>query len=183
MSDKTCVKNWDWFSQEKERSSMEARLFELDAKMGSLSEKASVFPEKVTSDYQYKLDISWLFHDNALDGVVLSYSELKAAIDQRIISDVSLIPTYEEVRTHKRAADYLRDLANSKKPPARGAGASRTAGFADATIRFSLLCSRRRVLAVRNNPCSRATSAAAAHNGAGIGKRPRWDFRQRSKRR
>jgi len=97
---------------------MEARLFELDAKMGSLAEKASSYPAKVTSDYQYKLDISWLFHDNALDGVVLSYSELKAAIDQRIISDVSLIPTYEEVRTHKRAADYLRDLANSKKPPA-----------------------------------------------------------------
>src|ERR1035437_5817531 len=71
---------------------------------------------------------------------------------------------------------------NSKKP-AGGAGARLTAGFADATMRFSLLGSRRRVLAVRNNPCSRATSAAAAHNGAGIGKRPRWDFRQRSKRR
>jgi Fic family protein len=97
---------------------MEARLFELDAKMAQLTEKASSFPDKVTSDYQNKLDVSWLFHDNALDGVVLSYSELKAAIDQRIISDVSLIPTYEEVRTHKKAADYLRDLAYSKKPPA-----------------------------------------------------------------
>jgi len=97
---------------------MEARLFELDAKMESLTEKASAFPDKVTSDYQNKLDVSWLFHDNALDGIVLSYSELKAAIDQRIISDVSLIPTYEEVRTHKKAADYLRDLAYSKKPPA-----------------------------------------------------------------
>ncbi|MBN2573844.1 MAG: Fic family protein [Deltaproteobacteria bacterium] len=97
---------------------MEARLFELDAKMGSLAEKASSFPDKVTSDYQSKLDISWLFHDNALDGVVLSYSELKAAIDQRIISDVSLIPTYEEVRTHKQAADYLRELAGAKRPPA-----------------------------------------------------------------
>ncbi len=97
---------------------MEARLFELDAKMGMLTEKASTFPEKVTSDYQNKLEVSWLFHDNALDGVVLSYSELKAAIDQRIISDVTLIPTYEEVRTHKQAADYLRDQANAKKPPA-----------------------------------------------------------------
>jgi hypothetical protein len=90
----------------------------LTQKWESLAEKASGFPDKVTSDYQNKLDISWLFHDNALDGVVLSYSELKAAIDQRIISDVSLIPTYEEVRTHKQAADHLRDLARSKKPPA-----------------------------------------------------------------
>jgi Fic family protein len=97
---------------------MEARLFELDAKMESLAEKTSGFPEKLASDYQNKLDVSWLFHDNALDGVVLSYSELKAAIDQRIISDVTLIPTYEEVRTHKQAADHLRELARAKKPPA-----------------------------------------------------------------
>jgi Fic family protein len=96
---------------------MEARLFELDGKMGSLAEKASSFPDKVTIDFQNKLDVSWLFHDNALDGVVLSYSELKAAIDHRIISDVSLIPTYEDVRTHKQAADLLRDLASAKKPP------------------------------------------------------------------
>lgn len=97
---------------------MEARLFELDTKMGILAEKVSAFPDRVANDYQAKLDISWLFHDNALDGVVLSYSELKAAIDQRIISDVSLIPTYEEVRTHKQAANYLRELAASKKSPA-----------------------------------------------------------------
>jgi Fic family protein len=96
---------------------MEARLFELDGKMEALAAKASTYPPRVTSDYQNKLDVSWLFHDNALDGVVLSYSELKAAIDQRIISDVSLIPTYEEVRVHKQAADHLRELAGSKKPP------------------------------------------------------------------
>src|ERR1035441_2501519 len=70
---------------------------------------------------------------------------------------------------------------NSKKPA--GAGASLMAGLADATMRFSLPCSRRKILAVRNTPCSRATAAAAAHNAAGIGKRPRCDFRQRSKRR
>ncbi len=96
---------------------MEARLYDLDAKMGLLAEKASAFPARITADYQSKLELSWLFHDNALDGVVLSYSELKAAIDQRIISDVSLIPTYEEVRCHKQAADYLRGLAGAKKPP------------------------------------------------------------------
>jgi Fic family protein len=42
---------------------------------------------------------------------VLSYSELKAAIDQRIISDVTLIPMYEEVRLHKQALDWVREVA------------------------------------------------------------------------
>src|ERR1035437_3738500 len=72
---------------------------------------------------------------------------------------------------------------NSKKSAGGGAGARLTAGFADATMRFSLPCSSRRVLAVRKTPCSRATSAAAAHNPFGIGKRPRCELRQRSKRR
>jgi Fic family protein len=96
---------------------MESRLFELDGKMGALAGKISSFPAKVRTDYQAKLDVSWLFHDNALEGIVLSYSELKAAIDQRIISDITLIPTYEEVKTHKQATDYIRELASAKKPP------------------------------------------------------------------
>jgi Fic family protein len=43
---------------------------------------------------------------------------LKAAIDQRIISDVSLIPMYEEVKNHKLAVDFIRETALSKKAPA-----------------------------------------------------------------
>ena len=48
--------------------------------------------------------------------------------------------------------------------------------------RLSLPYSRLRTLAVRNTPCSLATSAAAAHKGSGIGSRPAWEFRHRAKR-
>jgi len=96
---------------------MEARLFELDAKMEALRAKVESFPNRVRSDYETKLDVSWLFHDNALEGIVLSYSELKAAIDHRIISDVSLIPMYQEVKNHKMAVDFIREVARTKKPP------------------------------------------------------------------
>lgn len=96
---------------------MEAKFFELDAKNDDLRRKMASFPERVTRDYREKLDISWVFHDHALEGVVLSYSELKAAIDQRIISDVSLIPMYEEVKNHKLAVDFVRELAAGKKAP------------------------------------------------------------------
>jgi Fic family protein len=96
---------------------MEAKFFELDAKMDAARAKMGSFPDRVTKDYQGKLDVSWIFHDHALEGVVLSYSELKAAIDQRIISDVSLIPMYEEVKNHKLAVDFIREAVKSKKPP------------------------------------------------------------------
>src|SRR5256885_16529037 len=96
---------------------MEAKFFELDAKMDAIRSRMAGFPERVQRGYRDKLDVSWIYHDHALEGVVLSYSELKAAIDQRIISDVSLIPMYEEVKNHKVAVDFIREAAVSKKPP------------------------------------------------------------------
>src|SRR5438045_7002732 len=96
---------------------MEAKFFELDAKMDGIRTKMAGFPERVLRDYQGKLDVSWIYHDHALEGVVLSYSELKAAIDQRIISDVTLIPMYEEVRNQKTAVDFVREASVAKKPP------------------------------------------------------------------
>jgi len=95
---------------------MDAKFFELDAKMDGLRTKQANFPQNILKDYRDRLDVSWIFHDNALEGVVLSYSELKAAIDQRIISDVTLIPMYEEVRNHKQAVDFVRDANTAKKP-------------------------------------------------------------------
>jgi Fic family protein len=95
---------------------MDAKFFELDAKMETLRGKQSSFPPNILKTYQDRLDVSWIFHDNALEGVVLSYSELKAAIDSRIISDVTLIPMYEEVRNHKLAVDFVRDANTGKKP-------------------------------------------------------------------
>jgi Fic family protein len=95
---------------------MDAKFFELDAKMDGLRAKQINFPQNILKDYRDRLDVSWIFHDNALEGVVLSYSELKAAIDQRIISDVTLIPMYEEVRNHKLAVDFVREANTAKKP-------------------------------------------------------------------
>ena len=44
---------------------------------------------------------------------MLSYSEIKAAIDKQIISDVSLIPSYEEMgRTFKAAMEWSDEQAS-----------------------------------------------------------------------
>jgi Fic family protein len=100
-----------------QETGMDAKFFEMDMKMEALRSKTAGFPAKILKDYQDRLDVSWIFHDNALEGVVLSYSELKAAIDQRIISDVTLIPMYEEVRNQKTAVDFVREASVAKKPP------------------------------------------------------------------
>jgi Fic family protein len=96
---------------------MDAKLYELDTRMEGLRGRMAGFPEPIRRDYQDRLDVSWLFHESAMEGVVLSYSELKAAIDHRIISDVSLIPMYEDVKNHKLALDFIRDAITTKRPP------------------------------------------------------------------
>lgn len=96
---------------------MDAKFYELDSKMAALRSAMASFPARIVRDYQSKLDVSWIYHDHALEGVVLSYSELKAAIDHRIISDVTLIPMYEEVKNHKIAVDFIREAVTTKKPP------------------------------------------------------------------
>jgi Fic family protein len=92
---------------------METKFFSLDSKVEALRELRMRAPQQVLQEFDEKFDQSWIYHDNALEGVVLSYHELKAAIDKKIISDVSLIPMYEEIKNHKFAIEETRKLARA----------------------------------------------------------------------
>jgi Fic family protein len=92
----------------------EARYFELDGKVESLRARrhsgdlASAF-----SEFGEKLDVGWIYHDNALEGVVLTYSEIREALDRKMITDVSLVSIYEDIRNHKAAVDFIRETARA----------------------------------------------------------------------
>jgi Fic family protein len=75
-------------------------------------------PQALVSEFAKRLEISAIYHDSALEGVVLSYSEIKAAIDKKIISDVSLIPSYEEIKLYQTANEWCHEqaTAHKKKP-------------------------------------------------------------------
>ncbi len=67
------------------------------------------------ADYQYRLDISWVHHDGALEGLVYDPHELRAAISEQVVSDKSLIPVYDEIRNHKAAIDLVREMSAKKR--------------------------------------------------------------------
>src|SRR5579859_3874654 len=90
---------------------METKFFTLDQKVEFLREQRIRANANVVAQFDEKFDQSWIYHDNALEGVVLSYHELKAAIDKKIISDVTLIPMYEEIKNHKAAIELVRHTA------------------------------------------------------------------------
>jgi len=87
---------------------VDKRFLTIDNKIETLREMRLRANSTIVADFDEKLDVSWIYHDNALEGVVLSYHELKAAIDKKIISDVSLIPMYEEIKNHKAAIEMVR---------------------------------------------------------------------------
>jgi len=53
--------------------------------------------------YKENLDMSWIYHDTAIEGVVYTVQELRAAIDPSFQADVdsSIQPVVEEIRRHR----------------------------------------------------------------------------------
>jgi Fic family protein len=85
--------------------------------MDALRERQQRLSPALVEEFSRRLEISWIYHDSALEGVVLSYSEIKAAIDKKIISDVSLIPSYEEIKQLKDAMEFAKETAQNRKRP------------------------------------------------------------------
>ena len=96
---------------------MDNRFFELDARMDALRERQTRLSPALVDEFARRLEVSWIYHDCALEGVVLSYSEIKAAIDKNIISDVSLIPSYQEIKHFKAAMEWSNEYAANRKRP------------------------------------------------------------------
>jgi Fic family protein len=69
-------------------------------------------------EYRESFDMSWVYHDSALEGVVYTYQELKTATDPSAgaVPD-GMQPVCEEIRRHRLAIEYVRELAERKRIP------------------------------------------------------------------
>ncbi|MFO0659654.1 MAG: Fic family protein [Polyangiaceae bacterium] len=69
--------------------------------------------------YRDRFDMSWIFHDSALEGTSYSPEELRAAIDTtaQLPPDSSLQQVVDEIRRNRDAIDFCRDLAQKKRIP------------------------------------------------------------------
>jgi Fic family protein len=87
----------------------------LEERVARLNDLMKRVPDHVIEDFRQRLDMSWIYHDSALEGVVYTMDELRAAIYEQVVSDSSLIPVYDEIRQHKAAIDLVRELAQKKR--------------------------------------------------------------------
>jgi Fic family protein len=101
----------------KETEDIDARFSEVDRVVQQWRTRSTSINPSMRAEFQTRLRISLIHHDAALEGDVLSYSEIKAAIDKNIISDPSLIPAYDEIKRFDEACDFAAELAANKKKP------------------------------------------------------------------
>ncbi len=62
-------------------------------------------------EFHERFEVSWIFHENALEGSVLDVFDLKAALDHVTMGDGILIPVYQRIRNHKNAIDKIRKIS------------------------------------------------------------------------
>src|SRR5581483_647247 len=72
-------------------------------------------------EFLKRFEMSWVYHDNAREGVVYTPAELMAALRPgAVAAEASLMPIVLEIRNHKSCLDYVREEAKNapKKAPA-----------------------------------------------------------------
>lgn len=103
----------DWSIYDPE-GAMRQRYIDLDELTDRVRDRVAK-SELGWNQFQEMFDISWIYHENGLEGVVLTYPEIKSAVDNKIISDVSLLPTYQDIKNQKNVIDLIRERAQNRR--------------------------------------------------------------------
>ncbi len=94
---------------------MRTRYVDIDDRMEDLADRMRGEPE-ITEDFLQKYELSWLYHENALEGLVYTPQELAAAMANQPVADASFVSALSGIRNHKVALEIVREEAKAKKP-------------------------------------------------------------------
>jgi Fic family protein len=86
-----------------------------------LEERLKSAPPELQASYRDNLDMSWIAHDSALEGVVYTVTELRAALgpgEGGATADSSMQPVVEEIRRHREALNFVREQSTRRRAPA-----------------------------------------------------------------
>ena len=69
---------------------------------------------KLAQGFLDRFEMSWIYHDNALEGTVYTAQELQAALfPGTVAAEASMLPVVWEIRNHKLAVDFAREEAQA----------------------------------------------------------------------
>jgi hypothetical protein len=91
----------------------------IEERWAVINERLNSLDEQFQREYRESFEMSWVYHDSALEGVVYTFQELKTAIDPNmsVVADSGLQPVCDEIRRHRQAIEYVRELSEKKRVP------------------------------------------------------------------
>lgn len=94
---------------------MKERYQDIETKTAELRERMERLP-KLAQDFQDKFEMSWIYHDAALEGVVYTALELEAALGKtRVPGEAQMMPIMLEIRNHREACRFIRTEAEATR--------------------------------------------------------------------
>jgi Fic family protein len=93
---------------------MRTRFVDIDDRMDDLNDRMRAAPD-LGEEFLRRYELSWLHHENALEGVVYTGQELATALDNPPVADATFVGVLREIRNHKAAIDLVREEAEAKK--------------------------------------------------------------------
>src|SRR6184192_3980368 len=69
-----------------------------------------------TQDFLEKYELSWIYHECALEGMVLTHAELRQALEPNPgMVDSSMVHAFSEVRNQRVAIDFIKQEAKARQ--------------------------------------------------------------------
>jgi Fic family protein len=94
---------------------MRVRLLDFDDRRQDLAERMSDHPD-IAQDFLQKYEMSWIYHENALEGVIYTAQELAAALENHPLADVAVAGIFQAIRSDKQAIELIRAEAKARRP-------------------------------------------------------------------
>jgi Fic family protein len=93
---------------------MRTRFVDIDDRMDDVADRMRGDAD-LTAEFLKMYELSWLYHENALEGLVYTGQELATALANQPLADATFVTALQEIRNHKVAMDVVREEAKSKK--------------------------------------------------------------------
>ncbi len=96
------------------------KVLSVEERTAFLEGRLKTAPVEAQEKYRAELDMSWIAHDSALEGVVYTLAELRSAMgasEANVAFDSSLQPVVEEIRRHREALNFVREQATKRRVP------------------------------------------------------------------
>jgi len=94
---------------------MRSRYLDLEDRTQDLTDQLQDEPA-LSAEFSRKYELSWIYHENALEGVVFTGQEIETGLANLPLAEASAMSAYRDVRNLKAAIDLVRGEAAAKKP-------------------------------------------------------------------